>query len=356
MSNYLISVIIPCYNTGRFIREALNSILSQTYKNFEIIAIDDCSTDDTWNILIEYEKLDIRIRAYRNETNLGLINTLNKAISLCRGDYIARMDSDDISMPTRFEKQLKILTDDSTIDIVSVFPVMIDEQSNFHSSQRHFYCTTTYSAKFKVLFESPFLHAAILAKSEVLISHPYIYNENFLHIEDYELWSRLLYKENVTFKIIPEHLYLYRLNPNSVSHKFFYQQCDNHLSLSKWNLKMYLNYEVNDETLKILLLRNLDFNTIKPQNLIHSTRELKKIKSRFLTNYKSDNILAHKEIETWMQQRILRMNFHLLVYGTLLLKILCLLYFIQNASALLKSRTYYNIKSRISWQLYRFKL
>ena len=93
----LVSIILPCYNAADYIDEALESLINQSYKSIEIIAIDDCSIDDTWIKLQKAAHKHKNIRIFRNEKNLKLIKTLNKAIDLCKGEYIARMDADDIS-------------------------------------------------------------------------------------------------------------------------------------------------------------------------------------------------------------------------------------------------------------------
>ena len=105
--NVFISVVMAVYNGEKYLKEAIDSILSQTYKNFEFIVIDDCSSDNTPIILKSYT--DARIQVVRNEQNLRLPTSLNKGFKIARGKYIARMDADDIAMPDRFEKQVKYL-------------------------------------------------------------------------------------------------------------------------------------------------------------------------------------------------------------------------------------------------------
>lgn len=105
----LVSVIIPVYNANGFLPAALESVLNQTYKDFEIIAIDDGSGDDSYKILKDYAKRDSRLRVFRNRRNLNISNTLNRGIKLARGRYIARMDADDIALPKRLSRQIKFL-------------------------------------------------------------------------------------------------------------------------------------------------------------------------------------------------------------------------------------------------------
>ena len=120
MEEKMISVILPAYNAEKFLREAIDSILGQTYKNFELIVLNDGSTDRTEDIILAYD--DPRIRYVKNEKNLKLIKTLNKGIDLAKGEYIARMDADDISLPRRFEIEVNYLQEHSDIDVVSCFP------------------------------------------------------------------------------------------------------------------------------------------------------------------------------------------------------------------------------------------
>lgn len=105
----LISVIMPAYNASAYIREAVTSVLEQTVTNWELLIIDDCSSDDSFQIAEEYARYDSRIKALRNEQNMGVAKTRNKAIELSRGQYIAFLDSDDAWYPQKLEKQLQLL-------------------------------------------------------------------------------------------------------------------------------------------------------------------------------------------------------------------------------------------------------
>ena len=119
MIKNLVSVILPAYNAERFLKESIDSILAQTYRNFELIVLNDGRTDRTEEIVLSYS--DPRIRYVKNEQNLKLIKTLNKGIDLAKGEYIARMDADDVSVPTRFEEEVYKFEEDPTLGIVSCF-------------------------------------------------------------------------------------------------------------------------------------------------------------------------------------------------------------------------------------------
>lgn len=122
----LVSVIIPVHNVEQYITDSLSSIQNQSYKNLEIIVIDDGSTDNTYSIISEIAKNDKRINIYKNEANIGIAKTLNKAIDLSKGDYILRMDGDDVSALDRVEKKLEFLTNNTEINLVGCSLTAID--------------------------------------------------------------------------------------------------------------------------------------------------------------------------------------------------------------------------------------
>ena len=131
MSNSLVSVIIPVYNVEKYVKEAIKSIQNQTYENLEIIVIYDGSIDDTYNIVEKLAKEDNRIKLYKNEKNLKIVKTLNRALSLANGEYISRMDGDDISAPDRIEKKVKFLEENKEFDLVGCQVEVVNENDTF---------------------------------------------------------------------------------------------------------------------------------------------------------------------------------------------------------------------------------
>lgn len=123
----LISVLMPTYNVEKFVSEAVESILGQTWTNFELIIVDDCSTDHTYDILKKYAAADGRIRLFRNDINSKICKTLNRALSQAKGQFIVRMDGDDISSPDRFEKLYRYLQIHPDVDLVGSNTIAIDE-------------------------------------------------------------------------------------------------------------------------------------------------------------------------------------------------------------------------------------
>lgn len=122
----LLTVYMPVFNAAAYLSQAIDSVLSQTYSNFEFIIVDDASTDYSWSIIKKYARLDKRIRIYQNKLNLGVSLTSNIAISFARGKYLARMDADDISLPNRLQKQIAFLRKNKSVVAVGAQCVCID--------------------------------------------------------------------------------------------------------------------------------------------------------------------------------------------------------------------------------------
>lgn len=133
----LISVLMPVYNVELYVEEAIRSILLQTYTNFELIIVDDCSTDNTWKKVCELSKTDDRIRIFRNEKNCKICQTLNRAWKEAKGNYIARMDGDDISIPERLEVLKKYLDEHEEVDLVGSQLATIDEKGRVVSRKKY---------------------------------------------------------------------------------------------------------------------------------------------------------------------------------------------------------------------------
>jgi len=137
MKNKLVSVIIPVYNVELYVEKAIVSIINQTYKNLEVIVVDDCSKDDTYKIVKELQKKDSRIRLYKNEINSQIVTSLNKAFFNSSGEYIIRMDGDDISMPDRIEIMVDFL-ENNDYDLLGSSITAIDTNDNIIGYTKHY--------------------------------------------------------------------------------------------------------------------------------------------------------------------------------------------------------------------------
>ena len=180
-----VSVIMAVYNTNEeHLREAIESILDQTYKNFELITIDDGSTNNVKDIIKSYK--DERIR-YIYQDNQGAAGSRNNAIKLAKGDYIAIMDSDDVSVPTRLEKEVIFLEAHSEYSIVG---------SNAEIINKNKFIIVNREPKLLDCFmKCPFVHSTVMYKKQLFLDLNYTYDLNMPPTEDYHLWSRVLRTE-----------------------------------------------------------------------------------------------------------------------------------------------------------------
>lgn len=187
-SKPLISVIMSAYNAEHFLREAIDSILNQTYDNFEFIIIDDASTDSSKSILRSYN--DQRIRLHLNKENLGLTRSLNIGLTLAKGSYIARQDADDVSYPERFQKQLDFFRANPGLAILGTQANYIYEDGQLAKGFRINKPLTNTGLHFSLTYDSPFVHSTVMFRSRIIPGKLRGYNEQFRTNQDFELWSR----------------------------------------------------------------------------------------------------------------------------------------------------------------------
>ena len=213
MSNAIkISVIMSVYNGEAYLAEAIDSVLAQSFKDFELIVINDCSTDKTAELLEDYASRDARVKVHTNEVNLRLPSSLNKAISLAEGKYIARMDADDICLPDRLEKQYAFMEEHPDVSLSSCRFMTL--KNGVISSGGCGGKTDNESIKALLLVTNPILHPGIIAKADVI--RELGYDKNFTCTEDMELWSRFVMADQ-KIEIQPEYLMIYRLHDKQIT-------------------------------------------------------------------------------------------------------------------------------------------
>ncbi|MBR0487603.1 MAG: glycosyltransferase family 2 protein [Treponema sp.] len=208
ISTPLVSVIIPCYNASKYVEKAVRSIMEQTYPNLEILIANDCSTDNTLEILELLSKEDSRIKIINNEQNLKIVKTLNKLIEIATGKYIARMDADDISLPDRIEKQVLFLEKNPEYAMCGTNAWHIDDNGNIIGKTD--LPLTPEKNKYFLKYYSTFYHPTIMIRSEVYKNN--LYSEDYLYAEDYELWCRLIFKNDIKCANLKEKLFKYRIS------------------------------------------------------------------------------------------------------------------------------------------------
>lgn len=207
-----ISLIMSVYNGEDYLYEAVESVVNQTFKDWELIVINDCSTDSTAEILNDFAQRDARIRVYTNEVNLRLPSSLNRALEIARGIYIGRMDADDICLPDRLQKQY---------DFMQAHPHVALSSCRFMTLKKGVIASggcggrsDCEAIKALLLVTNPVLHPGIIARAEVI--RRLKYDPNFTCTEDMELWTRFV-MEGYTIEILPDYLMIYRLHDKQIT-------------------------------------------------------------------------------------------------------------------------------------------
>lgn len=212
-SSVMISVLMPVHNASPYLRRAVESILSQTITDFELIVIDDASTDGTSAILDDLN--DPRIIRIRFEKNKGIVDALNTALNHVKGEYIARMDADDIAHPDRFQMQINFFQRFPNISVVGTW---IEGFGDVRRDYIHRYPVTQDQIKASLLFECPFAHPTVMMRRTALEKLDHYYSHDFPYAEDWELWDRLI--SNNEASNIPIPLLKYRIHAKSSSQQF----------------------------------------------------------------------------------------------------------------------------------------
>lgn len=237
-----ISVLLPVYNAEKYIKQAIDSILNQTFSDFEFIIINDGSTDNSLSVIKSITDKRIIII---NQKNKGLIASLNYGIDISKGEYIARMDADDIAFPSRFEAQLKLFSENEKLGLCGT------STENFGAlSNKNIMSSNDQFLKSHLLFGPPFAHPSVMMKRAILVQNNIRYDSNFMHCEDFALWSAL--KPYCSFSNVAEVLLQYRVHSEQVTNQFsstvldaHYQICCNNLTtllidLTKENFLAYI--------------------------------------------------------------------------------------------------------------------
>jgi glycosyltransferase EpsE len=213
-----VSIIMGIYNCERYLDEAINSIISQTFTDWEFIMCDDGSTDRTLQIAEKYKKLfPDKFVVLKNEKNMGLNYTLNKCLNIAKGEYIARMDGDDICDPTRLEKEVNFLESHSEFALVSTEMVMFDKLGEWGIKK-----VIERPTKEDFCKHTPFFcHAAVMIRRNVFLEvEGYTVDTKLLRVEDCHLWFKI-YSKGYVGANIPEPLYKMRDDRNATGRRTF---------------------------------------------------------------------------------------------------------------------------------------
>jgi len=272
-----ISVILPVYNCEHFIYKAINSVLNQTFEDFELIIVDDCSTDNTVGIIRKFN--DKRIQLIVKEKNTGYTNSLNYAVSIAKGEYIARMDGDDICLPSRFEKQVAFLEANPNVILCGTNIEYFGAKLGFSN-----YPINSSAINISLCFGNPFCHPSVMGRTKVFLNNPYDVNAE--PAEDIDLWSRLVLEGEVCN--LKEVLLKYRVHSKQISStKGKIQLHKQYLS----KLRMFSSFEINEkfssDDLQMILKHQLPKNYEDCKNVLLFFDYIIE-KNFILNNYKHD--------------------------------------------------------------------
>jgi len=204
------SVIMSVYNGAKYLSQSIESILNQTFQDFEFIIVNDTSTDKSLEIIENFKNPKIKI--INNPQNIGLTKSLNIALKESKGEYIIRMDADDISLPSRLKEQIDFMDKNPNIALAGSFAEIIDENDQVISIKKK--PTDHKLIKFNLLTGNPFIHPSLIIQKNIIQENK-IYNESFPYTQDYELISRLSQKYQLAN--IPKVLIKYRINKDSIT-------------------------------------------------------------------------------------------------------------------------------------------
>lgn len=205
-----ISVVMPVYNAARFLRESIDSVLDQTYTHFELILIDDCSTDNSYEIMCEYAQQDSRVRAYKNERNMGVSYTRNFGVNKAQFDYIALIDSDDMWSVQKLQKQVALLATYPDTDLCYTGSAFVDT----NGEKSDFVFEVPFEVTYKKLLKQNVIScSSVLIKKEMLIKYPMAHDD--MH-EDFATWLSVL-KNGGIARGVDEPLLIYRVAKGSKS-------------------------------------------------------------------------------------------------------------------------------------------
>lgn len=215
-----VTILLPAYNAALYLRDSLDSIMRQAFKDFDVLLIDDGSMDDTSKIAIEYSNIDRRIKYYKNEKNIGLIKTLNKGLSLAKGEYIVRMDADDIMFDDRLYKQVKYMDSNPECFVCGGQMEYIGGLTGMAPILPQKYEDLLYLS----LINCPLYHPTTIIRNSAIKQFGLKYNDSYEHAEDYKFWSDIIFSHPNSIANIKDVVLFYRISNNQITAKYSDEQ------------------------------------------------------------------------------------------------------------------------------------
>lgn len=265
----LVSVLMSVYNGMPYVEQAVQSILDQNFTNFEFLIVDNASSDSTRELLHAFN--DPRISLIENSDNIGPPRALNKALWLAQGTYLARMDADDVALPSRLCKQVDFMESHPEYSVIGTQRRIIDHLGNPQYTTP--VPTTQDDLLWRILFTSPFAHSSVMMRREI-VSDIGGYNEDLRHAADYELWSRILH-QGYQIANLPDQLMLIRVHPDTDGNTANQELLTAEVSrVSRQNAYTLLGIAIDQEdSIKMIQLLNR-YDQLSPQGALQGLRVL----------------------------------------------------------------------------------
>lgn len=284
----MVTIITSVYNCEKYISEMLESILAQTYTDWELIIIDDASTDNTWDILSSYD--DARIKLLKNDENVGLTKNLNKGLSLARGNYIARIDGDDVALPYRLERQVDYMESHPDVGLVGTWMQIVGKQAGLLKS--------TLDAKrlnINLLFDAVVFHPSFMMRKSVLDKYHIKYDESLKYAQDYNMEYRI--SQYADLGNMDDVLVKYRIHDAQVS----VQKNEEQLRCANKTRKLILNnlgINLSDEALAVWA----DFCLLRTKES-DNCRYIREMIDKIITANRQKNVYDKRLLERTLQYK-----------------------------------------------------
>lgn len=293
MSPPLISVIMPVYNGAEYLPESIESILKQSFIDFEFLIIDDGSTDNTFEIIKKYANLDHRIQAIHNKNNIGIASSLNIGLARSKAPLIARMDADDISTTDRLEKQWNFLKNNPEIDVIGSYYRIYEFLWRIVKTPSNHENILS-----RLLFDTSFFHPTVMFRKHTVLESTNGYRIETTPAEDYDLWCRLAEDKNIIFSNIKETLLRYRIHPTIERVEYLDRQFQQANAIRKHQLTKLDLYPNEKEFMCHSFMANPNFFTLTNiPSLMDCSRWLHKIENANLETQIYSKKTLRQELE-----------------------------------------------------------
>ena len=306
----LITVFMPMFNAEKYIREAIDSILGQTFKQFELLIIDDGSTDKSCEIVESYK--DERIRLYFNGENKGLPYTRNRGLELARGKYLAIMDADDISVSRRLEIQFKYMEKHpGTVVLASGKDLLTagEKKQETYSIKEKLYTFLFYRKSHQIginlIFENVLSNSTTMIRLSFLKAKKIKYNSDCFVMQDYELWTQI-FASGGQFHILRESLVKYRNNPTNITSRSRRNSIERRRNIQKNIQKNYLNmlgYNINDEWEMLISECGIEYEEKQNKNFEKYLDLLFLFYSKLIAEYPAKSYFDKKELINFLEMK-----------------------------------------------------